>query len=206
MAYPSALIDLRDTLSKDSFIEALNDSEMELFICQKLPQTIDDAVRLALKYEAFTQGRPKRLSSAKTGVRMQYEDDFQDMISQNDIAEIKNDICELKTTPKLQPSNGKPIQKNKYACFGCGQTDHLLRSCPYRDNADNSVRYNDNRQHQNCSGQRNVAGGACRDFQQNNQSTERPSVTNSNHFQQNSRQTRNQGNYKELTQQVRLQL
>lgn len=81
MAYPSALVDLRDTLSKDSFIEALNDAEMELFICQKEPQTIDDAVRLALKYEAFTQGRRKRLSSAKTGVRMQYEDDFQDMIS-----------------------------------------------------------------------------------------------------------------------------
>ena len=76
MAYPSALVDLRDTLSKDSFIEALNDAEMELFICQKESQTIDDAVRLALKYEAFTQGRRKRLSSAKTGVRMQYEDDF----------------------------------------------------------------------------------------------------------------------------------
>ena len=32
IAYPSALVDLRDTLSKDSFIEALNDAEMELFI------------------------------------------------------------------------------------------------------------------------------------------------------------------------------
>ena len=128
------------------------------------------------------------------------------MISRNDIAEIKNDIRELKTTSKLKPSHGKPVQNNKYACFGCGQTDHLLRSCPYRENADNSVRYNDNRQHQNRSGQRNAARGARRDFQQNNQSTERPGVTNSNHFQQNSRQTRNQGNYKELTPRVRPQL
>ena len=31
MAYPSAFIDLRDTLSKDSFIEARNDAEMELY-------------------------------------------------------------------------------------------------------------------------------------------------------------------------------
>ena len=152
MAYLSALVDLRDTLSKDSFIEALNDAEMELFVCQKEPQTIDDAVRLALKYEAFTQGRRKRLSSAKTSVRMQYEDDFQDMISRNDIAEIKNDNRELKTSFKLQPSHGKPVQNNKYACLGCGQIDHLLRPCPYRGNADNSVRYNAYRQHQHRSG------------------------------------------------------
>ena len=53
MAYPSAFIDLKDTLSNDSFIEALNDAEMELFICQKEAATTDDAVRLALKYEAY---------------------------------------------------------------------------------------------------------------------------------------------------------
>ena len=76
MTYPSTFTDLRDTLSKDSFIEALNDVEMELFICQKEPVTIDDAVRLVLKYEAFTQGRHK--------------EDFSN-ISQNDIEEIKNE-------------------------------------------------------------------------------------------------------------------
>ena len=85
MAYPSAFLDLRDTLSKDSFIEALNDAEMELFICQKEPSTIDDAVRLALKYEALTQGRRKRPASAKSGVRMQFEEDLPSLLSQNEI-------------------------------------------------------------------------------------------------------------------------
>ena len=37
MAYPSAFIDVRDILSKDSFVEALNDADMELFICQEEP-------------------------------------------------------------------------------------------------------------------------------------------------------------------------
>ena len=89
MAYPSAVIDLRDTLSKDSFIEALNDAEMGLFIYQKEPATIDDAVRLALKYEAFTQGRRKRLSSNKAVIRMQYEEDTQSTTLRNEIEEIK---------------------------------------------------------------------------------------------------------------------
>ena len=88
MAYPSAVIDLRDTLSKDSFIEALNDAEMGLFIYQKEPATIDDAVRLALKYEAFTQGRRKRLSSNKAVIRMQYEEDTQSTTLRNEIEEI----------------------------------------------------------------------------------------------------------------------
>ena len=79
MAYPSAFLDLRDTLSKDCFIEALNDADMELFICQKEPGTLDDAVRITLKYEAFSQGRKKRTASAKAGVRMQFEDDLPDL-------------------------------------------------------------------------------------------------------------------------------
>ena len=56
MAYPSTFLDLRDTLSKDSFIEALNDAEMKLFICQKEPSTIDDAVRLGLPLQKVALG------------------------------------------------------------------------------------------------------------------------------------------------------
>ena len=111
MAYPSAFLDLRDTLSKDSFIEALNDAEMELFICQKEPSTIDDAVRLALKYEAFTQGRLKRLASAKSGVRMQFEEDLPSLLSQNEIEEIRNDIREFKTSSNGPSQN--TAQKTK---------------------------------------------------------------------------------------------
>ena len=81
MAYPSPFMDLRDTLSKDSFIEALNKAEMDLFIYQKERATIDDAVRLALKYESFTQCRRKQLSSNKAGIRMQFEEDTHHAIS-----------------------------------------------------------------------------------------------------------------------------
>ena len=189
MAYPSAFLDLRDTLSKDSFIEALNDAEMELFICQKEPATIDDAVRLALKYEAFTQGRRKRIASAKNGVRMQFEEQLPSLLSQSEIQEIRNDIRELKTC-----SNGpsqKSSQNNKRACYGCGQTDHLIRECPNRDNVGASSRHDKGYhgyKHDNRHGSQN-----------NNESN---TNTNGRNWYRN----KNQGNSKKLAPRVRPQL
>ena len=172
MAYPSAFIDLRDTLSKDSFIEALNEAEMELFISQKEPATIDDAVRLALKYEAFTQGRRKRLSSNKAVIRMQYEEDTHSTISRNEIEEIKNDIRELRTGSNGQPNRGKPNPTQLRACYGCGQTDHMIRSCPFKATPDTHRRYGNNNYHQNRYGSRNGFHNNRTDRRTNNQSAE----------------------------------
>ena len=172
MAYPSAFIDLRDTLSKDSFIEALNEAEMELFISQKEPATIDDAVRLALKYEAFTQGRRKRLSSNKAVIRMQYEEDTHSTISRNEIEEIKNDIRELRTGSNGQPNRGKPNPTQLRACYGCGQTDHMVRSCPFKATPDTHRRYGNNNYHQNRYGSRNGFHNNRTDRRTNNQSAE----------------------------------
>ena len=95
MTYPSAFLDIRDTLSKDCFIETLNDADMELFICQKEPETLDDAVRIALKYEAFSQGRRKRIAIAKTGVRMQFEDNPTDLTLREELREIKSELRDM---------------------------------------------------------------------------------------------------------------
>lgn len=205
MAYPSAFLDLRDTLSKDCFIEALNDADMELFICQKEPETLDDAVRMALKYEAFSQGRRKRLSSAKTGVRMQYEDDTQNLLSRNEAQEIRNDIRELKTSVKAQPGHGNPAQNNKGACFNCGETSHFVRFCPYIESASNFPPSENNNRRQKSVSYR--AGYRDGQFNANkNQSTEGTVIPNSNRFQQNSRPDRHQGNFGKLRPRVRPQL
>ena len=145
---------------------------MELFISQKEPATIDDAVRLALKYEAFTQGRRKRLSSNKAVIRMQYEEDTHSTISRNEIEEIKNDIRELRTGSNGQPNRGKPNPTQLRACYGCGQTDHMIRSCPFKATPDTHRRYGNNNYHQNRYGSRNGFHNNRTDRRTNNQSAE----------------------------------
>ena len=113
MAYPSAVQDLRDTLAKDCFIKALNDVEMEMFICQKEPDTMEDAIRVALKYEAFSQGRNKKLTSNKTGILMQHESSSTNTFLSDDIREIKEDLKDLKTANKPHLGRGRTPQDGR---------------------------------------------------------------------------------------------
>lgn len=53
LAYPSAPADVRETLAKEQFIDALINSEMRLKIKQARPTDLNDAVRHAVELEAF---------------------------------------------------------------------------------------------------------------------------------------------------------
>lgn len=56
---------MRDQLARDCFIDSLNDQEIEWAVHQ------DDAVRLALEFEVFQNGRRQRMYQKQAGVRMQ---------------------------------------------------------------------------------------------------------------------------------------
>ena len=58
-AYPGVDRDLSDTLTKDAFINALNDGHMEWFVRQSKSSAPDGALQLALEYEAFQNGRQR---------------------------------------------------------------------------------------------------------------------------------------------------
>ena len=62
-AYPSVDRGLRNTLTKDTFIDALNDGDMEWFVRQGKSAAPDGAFQLALEYEAFQNGRQRRHGS-----------------------------------------------------------------------------------------------------------------------------------------------
>jgi len=51
---------LRDTLTKDTFIDSLNDGDMEWFVRQGNSSPPDGALQLALEYEAFQNGHQRR--------------------------------------------------------------------------------------------------------------------------------------------------
>ncbi|CAG2188437.1 unnamed protein product [Mytilus edulis] len=59
LAYPSAPIEVREHLARDCFIDSLNDADMEWAIFQAKAKNIDNAIQVALEYEAFQNNRRK---------------------------------------------------------------------------------------------------------------------------------------------------
>ena len=57
LAYPSATAGIREQLSRDCFIDALNDPDLEWTVLQGKPNSVEHALKLALEYEAFLVGR-----------------------------------------------------------------------------------------------------------------------------------------------------
>ena len=65
LAYPTATADVREQLSKDCFIDALNESDFEWAVLQGKPHSVEDAMKLALEYEAFQRGRCGRYGDVR---------------------------------------------------------------------------------------------------------------------------------------------
>ena len=61
LAYPTAPSDLRETLAKEQFIDALVSSDMRLRIKQARPANLNDAVRHAVELEAFNRAERRHL-------------------------------------------------------------------------------------------------------------------------------------------------
>ena len=64
LAYPKAPSDVRETLAKEQFVDALVSSEMRLKIKQARPADLNDAVRHAVELEAFYRAENKQIVAA----------------------------------------------------------------------------------------------------------------------------------------------
>lgn len=63
LAYPTAPGDVRETLAKEQFIDALIDSDMRLRVKQARPLNLNDAIRHAVELEAFIKSDRKMLQA-----------------------------------------------------------------------------------------------------------------------------------------------
>jgi hypothetical protein len=59
LAYPTATVKIRETLSKDQFVDALVDSEMRIGIKQVRPKNLNDAIQLAVELEAYNRAKKR---------------------------------------------------------------------------------------------------------------------------------------------------
>ncbi|CAC5373973.1 unnamed protein product [Mytilus coruscus] len=63
LAYPTAPLELRDTLAKEQFLDALVDSEMRLRIKQSRPKGLNKAIRLAVELEAYNKAESRTMKN-----------------------------------------------------------------------------------------------------------------------------------------------
>ncbi|VDI79260.1 Hypothetical predicted protein [Mytilus galloprovincialis] len=119
LAYPTAPLELRDTLAKEQFIDALVDSEMRLRIKQSRPKGLNNAIQLAVELEAYNTTESKTLkgmghvrqstclertdapNSPVTAVSMGQMTTWMQTIENNLLA-ITKEIKDLKSQRKLQ--------------------------------------------------------------------------------------------------------
>ena len=50
---PGVSLEIRENMAKDSFLDSLNDRDLELSVFQSQPKSLQDALRIALEIEAF---------------------------------------------------------------------------------------------------------------------------------------------------------
>jgi hypothetical protein len=66
LAYPTATTEIRETLSKDQFVDALVDSEMRIRIKQARPRNLNDAIQLAVELETYNRAEKRNYARSTT--------------------------------------------------------------------------------------------------------------------------------------------
>jgi hypothetical protein len=103
----------RDRLARDSFLDALNDADMEWSVFKQKPTTVDEALQYAIEYEAFQKGRNRRTGDRR-GLRMQ---------------SFSNSTGAVPEAMPQTIQGGTNDNASRKLCFFCNAPGHFKREC-----------------------------------------------------------------------------
>ena len=141
LAYPTAPYDVRETLSKEYFIDALIDSDIWLRIKQSRPATLNDAIPQAVELEAFVkvEEKNKELKGYICPVdvtepeQSKTDKELQKLLSR--LEELQKEMNELKSQEQGQFARQTGVYRDhqRVVCPVCGRLGHLGKNCYSKD-------------------------------------------------------------------------
>ena len=142
LAYPTAPSDVRETLVKEQFIDALVSSDMRLRIKQARPENLNDAVRHAVELEAFNRAERKHLESqgymrSATERQPEQKSNVEEELKsfQKMVFDLQNSFegwKQQKQRDSYHSGNYRAdnVKHPKRKCYLCGSDKHLKFRCP----------------------------------------------------------------------------
>lgn len=142
-AYPTMEAGLRDELARDQFVRSLNNVNMTLKLRHDMPESLDDAIRMAIDWEtveidvrsdkeSMTSNAKEESKKAEACSASSQEASLMSMMSEM-LSILKDDREEARRTRKpsfASRGRGKGGFENDYRCYLCGSDQHLKRNCP----------------------------------------------------------------------------
>ena len=154
LAYPTAPQDVKETLAKEQFIDALVNSDMRLRIKQSRPDTLNEAIRHAVELDAFLKAE-SRVAGTKGYLRSVEPDSLNDnsevkqVLSkitslQETVHKLQQDFVTMKTKPAPTSAQhyAQPPSQNTQTprphgnrrrtvrCYYCKEEGHIKSRCP----------------------------------------------------------------------------
>lgn len=148
-AYPEAVAELQDSLSKDQFIDALEDREIRMKLRESSPKTLDEAVSRALQIEAMYEAESRRSKGRPVRVVQEppheEKSELVELLRQNTAA-MNQMVNFVQQQQQQQPStsketgqkqNGRGLGPNAgrardlrfRLCFKCHKKGHFMADC-----------------------------------------------------------------------------
>ena len=140
LAYSSAPIEVRETLAKEQFVDALVSSDMRLRIKQSRPKDLNEAICYAVELDAYNNAE-KRLHESTSFVRSAHIEDSLRQVSGLEtmvremhkvLTELRNEVTEIKAAQNVHRHTSDQVthvHNSKVTCFFCKKEGHLKRQC-----------------------------------------------------------------------------